>query len=106
MFSKGPANKAVKTSEVSCQVKKWARRLGRDPKNYSAVSLRRGSTSIAAAGKVAKHIRKKHGGWKSEQMPEVYTELSTKDELAVSKSIHEAMKKTMRNKKKKVLFRH
>ena len=39
-------------------------------------------------------------------MPEVYTELSTKDELAVSKSIHEAMKKTMRNNKKKVLFRH
>lgn len=106
VFSKGPANKAVNTSEVSCQVKKWARRLGRDPKNYSAVSLRRGSTSIAAAGKVAKHIRKKHGGWKSERMPEVYTELSTKDELAVSKSIHEAMKKTMRNKKKKVLFRH
>ena len=57
--------KAVRPSEVSDMVKKWAVRLDRDPKNYSAVSLRRGSQSIAAAQRIDKKIRKKHGGWQS-----------------------------------------
>lgn len=53
---------SISVKEISGMVKRWAARIGRDPRNYSGVSLRRGSTSIAAAMKVAKEIRKKHGG--------------------------------------------
>ena len=98
-------DKAVGTGEVSDMVKMFAKKIGRDPKKYSAVSLRRGSTSIAAAAGVAKHIRKKHGGWRSDRMPDIYTELSTENELAVSRSIHKASARTKKNKKNKVLFR-
>jgi hypothetical protein len=90
---------------VSDVVKRWAVRIGRDKAKYSAVSLRRGSTSIAAAKGVSKKIRQSHGGWKSKRMLQVYTELSTSKEKAVSKAIHRAMKKSRACKAKKVQFR-
>ena len=98
-------NTAIAVQEVSSSVKFWAERIGRDRSNYSAVSLRRGSTSIAAALKVSKRIRKKHVGWKSDRMPDVYTELSTNDELAVSKAVHRAVHRSKENRGKKVKFR-
>ena len=83
----GKVNKAVRVDEVTDVVKRWAMRIGRDKSRYSAVSLRRGSTSIAAAKGVTKEIRREHGGWKSKRMLRVYTELSTSNEKAVSKAI-------------------
>ena len=38
-------------------------------------------------------------------MPDVYTEMSTNDELAVSKAVHRAVAKSKKNKHKKVMFR-
>ena len=105
VFGKDKRNKAISVQEVSRSVKFWAEQLGRDRDNYSGKSLRRGSTSIAAARRVSRRIRQKHGGWQSAKMPDVYTELSTKDELAVSKAVHDAVQKSKKNKKKKVLFR-
>ena len=98
-------NSAIAVQEVSSAVKFWAEKLGRDKDNYSAVSLRRGSTSIAAALRVSRRIRKKHVGWRSDKMPDVYTEMSTNDELAVSKAVHRAVAKSKKNKHKKVMFR-
>ena len=98
-------NTAIAVQEVSSSVKFWAEKIGRDRDNYSAVSLRRGSTSIAAALRVSRRIRKKHVGWQSDKMPDVYTELSTSDELAVSKAVHRAVKSSKKNKHKKVMFR-
>ena len=98
-------NTAIAVQEVSSSVKFWAEKIGRDRDHYSAVSLRRGSTSIAAALRVSRRIRKKHVGWQSDKMPDVYTELSTSDELAVSKAVHRAVKSSKKNKHKKVMFR-
>ena len=98
------AHKMVSSKEVSESVKKWAERLGRDKTKYSGKSLRRGSTSIAAAMKVQKRIRKKHGGWKTEKTVGVYTELSSWKEKAVSRAIHKAMKKSRKNRDKKLRF--
>ena len=104
VFGEGKVNQAVKASEVSDVVKRWATRLKRDKSKYSAVSLRRASTSIAAAQGVCKKIRQRHGGWKSSRMPDVYTEVSKANEKAVSKAIHKAMQKSKKNRHKKVHF--
>ena len=102
----GKRRKAVRPSEVSDMVKKWAVRLDRDPKNYSAVSLRRGSQSIAAARKIDKKIRKQHGGWQSagNRMPDIYTEVSKKEQKKVGKAIHATVRKSKANRGKKVQF--
>ena len=81
-------------------VKFWAERQKRDPKKYSAVSLRRGSTSIAAARRVERKIRKMHGGWRSDRMPEVYTETSRTEQLAVGKAIHRTVAKCRKSRNK------
>lgn len=54
--------------------------------------------------KVAKAIRKKHGGWASDRMPDVYTEVSTSEQKQVGKAIRKAVKKSLRNRSKKVQF--
>ena len=94
----------VRPSELGDVVKQWAKRLGRDPKNYSGVSLRRGSTSIAAARKIEKKIRQKHGGWASERMPDIYTEVSKKHQKQVGKAIYRTVQKSKANRGKKVTF--
>ena len=101
-----PRRPAIRASEVSDMVKKWAGRLDRDPKNYSAVSLRRGSQSIAAAMNIDRKIRKKHGGWRSKgnRMPDVYTEVSKKKQKKVGKAIHNTVMRSKRNRHKKVKF--
>ena len=97
---------AIRSSEVADMVKKWAERLDRDPKNYSAVSLRRGSQSIAAAMHIDKKTRKKHGGWRSKgnRMPDVYTEVSKAKQKKVGKAIHNTVMRSKKNKRKKVKF--
>ena len=94
----------IRVGEVSDSVKQWAKKLGRDPCNYAAKSLRRASTSIAAAMKVDKKIRKMHGGWKNKRMPDVYTEVSRPDQLAVGKAVHDTVMKSKRNLGKKIRF--
>lgn len=104
VFGAGKVNKAINPKEVSESVKRWAERLGRDKSKYSGKSLRRGSTSIAAAMKVRRSIRKQHGGWKADRMVDVYTELSSWQEKAVSKAIHKAMKKSQASRSKQLRF--
>ena len=94
----------MRVGEVSDAVKKWAGRLGRDSKNYSGVSLRRGTQSIAAARRVVKRIRKQHGGWASERMPDIYTEISKKWQKQVGKAIFKTVQKTKKNRSRKVEF--
>ena len=102
----GVRQPAVKSGEVSEAVKKWAKRLQRDPKNYAGVSLRRGSQSIAAARRVAKVIRKQHGGWTSKggRMPDIYTEISKKSQKKVGRAIFKTVQKTKASRRKKVEF--
>jgi hypothetical protein len=95
---------SIKVGEVGDSVKQWAQRLGREPRNYSAKSLRRASTSIAAARKVDKKIRQQHGGWRSDRMPDIYTEVSRPDQLAVGKAVHDTVMKSKRARSRKVRF--
>ena len=95
---------SIAVGEVSESVKQWAKRIGRDPKNYASKSLRRASTSIAAARRIDKKIRQRHDGWASERMPDVYTEVSKPEQLAVSKSIHDTVMKSKRARGRKVRF--
>ena len=91
---------AVRSSEVREAVKYWAVRQHRDPKKYSGKSLRRGSTSIAAARRVDKKIRQMHGGWASARMPDLYCEESSSQQLAVGKAIHTEVAKCKRSRSK------
>ena len=95
---------SIKVGEVGDSVKQWAQRLGREPRNYSAKSLQRASTSIAAARKVDKKIRQQHGGWRSDRMPDIYTEVSRPDQLAVGKAVHDTVMKSKRARSRKVRF--
>ena len=45
-----------------------------------------------------------HGGWKSKQMLNVYTEVSRPDQLAVSKAVHDTVMKSKRARGRKVRF--
>ena len=95
---------AVHVNEVGKAVRHWAAKLGRESKRYSSKSLRRGSTSIAAAFRVSEKIRRSHGNWRTKKMPALYKELSSREELAVSKSLHKAFRKHKENRAKKVCF--
>ena len=105
-FSQGRpwCKRAVHANEVGKAVKDWAGELGREVQRYSAKSLRRGSTSIAAALRVSERIRKLHGNWRSSKMPAVYKEFSSREEQAVSKAVHRAVRKHKGNRDKKVCF--
>ena len=91
-------------SEVTSVVKKWAKRLGRDPKLYSAISFRRGSVSMAAAEKVDREVRRHHLRWRSHSMQDVYTEHSRADRRAVGVALRQRILRFAQNKKKKVDF--
>jgi integrase len=94
----------VSTSQVTTAVKKWAEKIGRDAKNYSAISFRRGSVSIAAAAKVDRNIRKKHCRWKGEFTQDIYTEISSSESKEYGTALREAVAKAKRAKGKKVSF--
>ena len=90
--------------QVTEAVKKWASKIGREASNYSAISFRRGSISIAAAAKVDRNIRKKHGRWKTKHMQDGYTEVSTSESKEFGRALHAAIGKSKENSRKKVKF--
>ena len=94
----------INRSGITSAVKKWATKIGRDAANYSAISFRRGSISIAAAEKVSRDIRKKHMRWKSEEMQDVYTEVSSSNSKVFGAAIRKAVQKSRRAKGKSVRF--
>ena len=85
--------------------KHWAAQIGRDPTQYSAISFRRGSVSLAAAEKVARNIRQKQCRWKSKGMQDVYTEVSVAEALEFGKALSENVKRSKRGKSKSVGFK-
>ena len=91
--------------EVTTVTKHWAAQIGRDPTQYSAISFRRGSVSLAAAEKVARNIRQKQCRWKSKGMQDVYTELSVSEALEFGKALSENVKRSKRGKSKSVDFK-
>ena len=97
--------KHVSTSEVSAVVKQWAAQLGLDATQYSAISFRRGSVSIAAAAKVARNIRQKQCRWKSKHMQDHYTEMSVSEALQYGKALSQKIQKSRKNRGKSVDFR-
>jgi len=94
----------INRGQVTASVKKWADRIGRDSKNYSAISFRRGSVSLAAAAKVDRNIRKKHGRWKTDDMQDVYTEVSTAEAKEYGKALRQAVLQSRRSRGKSVKF--
>ena len=91
----------VSVSQITDSVKRWADKIGRDAKNYSAVSFRRGSVSLAAAEKVCRNIRKKHCRWKSEDMQDHYTEVSSSEAKEFGQALRKAVDKSKRAREKK-----
>jgi hypothetical protein len=107
MFKRGASELQVGSvgrAQVTEAVKKWAVKIGREAANYSAVSFRRGSVSIAAAEKVSRHIRQKHVRWKSEDMQDVYTEVSSKDAKQFGEALRKAVSRSRRAKGKSLRF--
>ena len=91
-------------SEVTAVVKKWAKRIGRDPKLYSAISFRRGSISMAAAEKVDREVRQHHLRWRSSDMQDVYTEHSKDNRRAVGLAIRRRLMRYADSRAKTVSF--
>jgi hypothetical protein len=107
MFKRGASELQVGSvgrAQVTEAVKKWAVKIGREAANYSAVSFRRGSVSIAAAEKVSRHIRQKHVRWKSEDMQDVYTEVSSRDAKQFGEALRKAVSRSRRAKGKSLRF--
>ena len=96
----GPLSK----SEVTSVVKKWATRIGRDPKLYSAISFRRGSVSMAAAEKVDREVRQHHLRWRSTGMQDGYTERSKADRRAVGEAIRQRLLRYAASRQRRVDF--
>ena len=90
--------------QVTEAVKKWASKIGREASNYSAISFRRGSISIAAAAKVDRNIRKKHGRWKADSTQDIYTEISSSESQEFGLALRKAVLQSKRSKGKKVEF--
>ena len=97
--------KHVSTSEVSAVVKQWAAQLGLDATQYSAISFRRGSVSIAAAAKVARNIRQRQCRWKLKHMQDYYTEVSISEALQYGKALSQKIQKSRKNRGQSVDFR-
>ena len=53
---------------------------------------------------VARRIRKAHRGWKSERMPDIYTEISKKSQKQVGRAIYKTVQRTKKNRNRKVEF--
>ena len=94
----------VSVSQVTSAVKKWASKIGRDAANYSAISFRRGSVSIAAAAKVDRNIRKKHCRWKGEFTQDIYTEVSSSEAKEFGTALRSAVVKAKKAKGRRVSF--
>jgi len=78
-------------AHVSDTVKFWARCLGFDPRQFSGISFRRGSVSVAATQKIALELRMKQFRWLSEETPHVYTDLGDVEKDKVGAALHKAV---------------
>ena len=88
--SEGGRGKMPRAHTSEC-VKYWARCLGFDPSQFSGISFRRGSVSVAATEKVALELRMKQFRWLSEETPHVYTDLGDVEKEKVGKALHRAV---------------
>ena len=86
-------------------MKKWAAQIGRNTANYSAISFRRGSVSLAAAEKVARNIRQKQCRWKTKHMQDGYTEESVEEALEYGKALSRRVKKSKKSQGLTVSFK-
>ena len=82
---------AMSRAHVSETVKFWARCLGFDPRQFSGISFRRGSVSVAATQKIALELRMKQFRWLSEETPHVYTDLGDVEKDKVGAALHKAV---------------
>ena len=94
----------IAVSQVTSSVKKWAARIGREASNYSAISFRRGSVSLAAAAKVDRNIRKRHCRWKGESTQDIYTEVSATEAKIYGLALRKTIMKSKSAKGKSVRF--
>ena len=78
-------------AHIAEEVKYWARCLGFDPRQFSGISFRRGSVSVAAIQKVALELRRKQFRWLSEETPHVYTDLGDVEKDKVGAALHKAV---------------
>jgi len=96
-------SKAISGSTVSDAVKKWARRIGRKHQDYSAVSFRRGSVSVARAdGTISRDMARQHLRHASEKSQDFYVERSRDARRAVGLAHRRAVERAA----KKAVGRH
>lgn len=96
-------SKAISGSTVSDAVKKWARRIGRKHQDYSAVSFRRGSVSVARAdGTISRDMARQHLRHTSEKSQDFYVERSRDARRAVGLAHRRAVERAA----KKAVGRH
>ena len=76
----------------------------RDASNYSAISFRRGSVSLAAAAKVDRNIRKRHCRWKGETTQDIYTEVSAPEAKVYGLALRKTILKSKSARGKNVKF--
>lgn len=54
-------------------------------------SLRRGGNTISSAEGVRRAVRKKHGRWRTESMPDEYDDYGEGDEATVSRALQKSV---------------
>ena len=92
------------TQEVTSVVKQWAVKVGKDPKNFSAISFRRGSVSLAAAEKVARNIRQQQCRWRSQGMQDHYTVPTVEEQLEYGQALSKQIRRSKECSTKRVTW--
>lgn len=96
--------RAVATQEVTSVVKQWAVKVGKNPKNFSAISFRRGSVSLAAAEKVARNIRQQQCRWRSQGMQDHYTVPTVEEQLEYGQALSKQIRRSKECSTKRVTW--
>ena len=87
LFSTSPGNTTKMSSRApNAILKRWVRKLGLDPAEFSSHSARHGGATAAAAEGVQERLLKRHGRWKSDQV-RVYIHETLANRLGVSQAI-------------------
>ena len=87
---------SMSRAHVTEMVKFWARCLGFDPRQFSGISFRRGSVSVAATQKIALELRMKQFRWLSEETPHVYTDMGDVEKNKIGAALHKAVGDSVR----------
>ena len=95
-FPSGGGYGSMSRAHVTEMVKFWARCLGFDPRQFSGISFRRGSVSVAATQKIALELRMKQFRWLSEETPHVYTDMGDVEKNKVGAALHKAVGDSVR----------